>query len=291
MRPKSPPGRRWPRARRRRNGRERDETERRERTAPPVDAGTQRLLDDWNAHADTAGEAGIHPLHAPGCGALVERIGNHAREAGVELPDPLAGVLEEHKPLARAAQAAEKIAPRLEACNEWRDELLRRADRKLRHDRPVVDLGWAHGRWRREADRVIGAARAILGDERHTRQLDELGVRAKIEAAVERLERAAMLDHLPARMVADREKIDDRVRETGTHRFFLAEHESVCERMSSLHRMDSTAWQFAREEIDIRDDMSVDAEWLADRVKTLQECADGRGRWVRAGRKGCLDRW
>ena len=180
-------------------------------------------------------------------GALVERIGNHAREAGVELPDPLAGVLEEHEPLARAAQAAEKIAPRLEACNERRDELLRRADRKLGQDRPVVDLGWAHRLWRREADRVIGAAREILGDERHTRQLDELGERAKIEAAVERLERAAVLDHLPAPRVADWEKIDDLVRETGTHRFFLPEHETVCERMSSLHRMDSTAWQFARE--------------------------------------------
>ena len=48
--------------------------------------------------------------------------------------------------------------------------------------------------------------------------------------------------------------------------------------MSSLHLKDSTAWQFAREEIDIREEMSVDAEWLADRVKTLQECADERER-------------
>ena len=37
--------------------RERDETERRERATPPVDADTQRLLDDWNAYADDASRA------------------------------------------------------------------------------------------------------------------------------------------------------------------------------------------------------------------------------------------
>ncbi len=262
--------------------RKRDRAARREPAAYPLPADTRRLMSDWNAHAGAAAEAGIHPFRAPGYDGLVERIGGHARETGAELPDPLDSVLRDHKPLGRAARAAEKIAPRIEACMERRDELLRRADKELRGDRPVVDLGPDHERWRREADRVADAARKLLANKRHASRLDELGEKAKIEVAVERLERAAVLDHLPARLATEWETVDKLERESDTHRFFLPEHKEACERMSEPmydpRYMDDTAWHFVHDEIEIRRAMDNEAATLAATVKELEECAAERER-------------
>ena len=124
------------------------------------------------------------------------------------MPAPLARVLEEHKPLVRSEREAGKLAGRLDACLEKRDALLERAKQKLFSQQPVVELGWRYARWHREAERALGSGRELLGNDRYADHLSALGGRAKIERAVERIERAAVLDHLPAEVVAACETLD-----------------------------------------------------------------------------------
>ena len=197
-------------------------------------------------------------------------------ETGKERDTPTA----RHDPreTARAAKEAGKLANRLDACVERRDAMLERAERKLYSNRPVVDLGREHKRWRRAADRAVDAGRALLGDDRYASHLDGLGGRAKIEAAVDRLEKAAVLDHLPHSIVAGWEKLEDRVRETGTHRFFLPEHGRLCEEMDRVYPMDNVAHRFANGETALRKDMTLQAEELDLTAKRLEECARDRGR-------------
>ena len=188
---------------------------------------------------------------------------------------------EESQHSARAALEAARRADRLDACLERRDRLLERAEGKLESNRPVVDLGRVHVRWRREADRVIEAGRELLRDERYAPHLGALGGREKIEAAVARLEGARALDHLPARIAAEWEKLEDRVRETGSHRFFLPEHESACARMDRVYPRDDVAHRFVNDELGMRERMGRQAERLDDVKNRLTECALERGRAVR----------
>ena len=191
-----------------------------------------RLLRDWAEHAGAAAEEGLHPFHAPGYDALLDRIRDHEREAGKRMSAPLAGVLEEHEPLVRAD---------------------------------------------REAGRAEEAGRELLGNDRYAAHLAALGGRPKIERAVERIERAAVLDHLPARVVAACEILDDRVRETGRHRFFLPEHERACDLMS-YSVQDGAAKAFVKNELAMREKMSERAQ-LLDKTKTLlEECQQERDR-------------
>ena len=209
---------------------------------------SETLLRDWAEHAGAAAGEGLHPFHAPGYDALLARIRDHEREAGKRMPAPLAGVLEEHEPLVRADREARKLAGRLDACLAKRDALLERAEKKLFSQQPVVELRWRYARWHREAERALGSGRELLGNDRYADHLSALGGRAKIERAVERIERAAVLDHLPAEVVAACETLDDRVRETGRHRFFLPGHERACDLMS-YNVQDGAAKAFVKNEL------------------------------------------
>ena len=95
------------------------------------------------------------------------------------------------------------------------------------------------GAARRSAPRRSG--HELLGNDRYADHLSALGGRAKIERAVERIEHAAVLDHLPAEVVAACETLDDRVRETGRHRFFLPGHKRACDLMSAEPYSESKA--------------------------------------------------
>ena len=241
---------------------------------------SETLMRDWAEHAGAAAGEGLHPFHAPGYDALLDRIRDHEREAGKRMPAPLAQVLEEHKPLVRSEREAGKLAGRLDACLEKRDALLERAKQKLALWQPVVELGRPHARWHREAERAMGSGRELLGNDRYADHLSALGGRATIERAVERIERAAVLDHLPARVVAACEILDDRVRETGRHRFFLPEHERACDLMSAgLYQIqDGAAKAFVKNELSMREKMSDRAQ-LLDKTKTLlEECQQERDR-------------
>ena len=238
---------------------------------------SERLLRDWAEHAGAAAGEGLHPFHAPGYDALLARIRDHEREAGKRMSAPLARVLEEHKPLVRADREARKLAGRLDACLEKRDALLERAKQKLFSQQPVVELGWQYARWHREAERALGSGRELLGNDRYADHLSALGGRAKIERAVERIERAAVLDHLPAEVVAACETLDDRVRETGRHRFFLPGHERACDLMS-YSVQDGAAKAFVKNELAMREKMSDRAQ-LLDKTKTLlEDCQQERDR-------------
>ena len=141
----------------------------------------------------------------------------------------------------------------------------------------MVELRWRYARWRREAGRAEEAGRELLGNDRYAAHLAALGGRPKIERAVERIERAAVLDHLPARVVAACEILDDRVRETGRHRFFLPEHERACDLMS-YSVQDGAAKAFVKNELAMREKMSERAQ-LLDKTKTLlEECQQERDR-------------
>ena len=106
-----------------------------------VHDASETLLRDWGEHADAAAGKGLHPFHAPGYDALLDRIRDHEGKAGERLPAPLARVLEEHEPLVRADREARKLTGRLDACLEKRDALLERAKQKLFSQQPVVELG------------------------------------------------------------------------------------------------------------------------------------------------------
>ena len=243
-----------------------------------VHDASETLLRDWGEHAGAAAEEGLHPFHAPGYDALLDRIRDHEEKAGERLPAPLARVLEEHEALVRADREARKLTGRLDACLEKRDALLERAEKKLFSQQPVVELGWRYGRWHREAGRALGSGHELLGNDRYADHLAALGGVTKIERAVERIERAAVLDHLPARVVAACETLDDRVRETGRHRFFLPEHERACELMSAepYRIQDGAASAFVKNELAMREKMSDRAQ-LLDKTKTLlEECQQER---------------
>ena len=247
-----------------------------------VHDASETLLPDWAEHAGAAAGEGLHPFHAPGYDALLDRIRDHEREAGKRMPAPLARVLEEHEPLVRADREARKLTGRLDACLEKRDALLERAEKKLFSLQPVVELGWRYARWHREAERALGSGRELLGNDRYADHLSALGGRATIERAVERIERAAVLDHLPARVVAACETLDDRVRETGRHRFFLPEHERACDLLSYSVKSSSVrhdaAKTFVKNELSMREKMSERAQ-LLDKTKTLlEECQQERDR-------------
>ena len=238
---------------------------------------SERLLRDWAEHAGAAAGEGLHPFHAPGYDALLDRIRDHEREVGKRMSAPLAQVLEEHEPLVRADREASKLVRRLDACLAKRDALLERAKQKLFSQQPVVELRWRYARWRREAGRAEEAGRELLGNDRYADHLSALGGRAKIERAVERIERAAVLDHLPAEVVAACETLDDRVRETGRHRFFLPGHERACDLMS-YSVQDGAAKAFVKNELAMREKMS-DRARLLDKTKTLlEECQQERDR-------------
>ena len=130
--------------------------------------------------------------------------------------------------------------------------------------------------------RALGSGRELLGNDRYADHLSALGGRATIERAVERIERAAVLDHLPARVVAACETLDDRVRETGRHRFFLPEHERACDLLSYSVKSSSVrhdaAKTFVKNELSMREKMSERAQ-LLDKTKTLlEECQQERDR-------------
>ena len=238
---------------------------------------SETLLRDWAEHADAAAGKGLHPFHAPGYDALLDRIRDHEGKAGERLPAPLARVLEEHEALVRSERAAGKLAGRLDACMEKRDALLERAKQKLAPWQPVVELGRPHARWHREAERALGSGRELLGNDRYADHLSALGGRAKIERAVERIERAAVLDHLPAEVVAACETLDDRVRETGRHRFFLPGHERACDLMS-YSVQDGAAKAFVKNELAMREKMSDRAQLLNKTKTLLEECQQERDR-------------
>ena len=119
-----------------------------------VHDASETLLRDWGEHAGAAAGKGLHPFHAPGYDALLDRIRDHEGKAGERMPAPLARVLEEHEALVRADREARKLTGRLDACLEKRDALLERAERKLDPWQPVVELGRRYGRWHREAGRA-----------------------------------------------------------------------------------------------------------------------------------------
>ena len=243
---------------------------------------SERLLRDWAEHADAAAEEGLHPFHVPGYDALLDRIRDHEGKAGERMPAPLGRVLEEHEALVRTDREARSLAARLDACLEKRDALLERAERKLDPWQPVAELGRRHGRWRSEAKRALEGGHELLANERHAAHLAALGGRAKIERAVERIERAAVLDHLPARAVAACETVAERVRETGRHRFFLREHRRACDLLSLSVDFSgvrhAAASAFVKNELAMRKEMSEQARRL-DKTKTqLEECQKERDR-------------
>ena len=125
-----------------------------------------------------------------------------------------------------------------------------------------------------------GADNELLANDRYADHLSALGGRATIERVVERIERAVVLDHLPARVVAACETLDDRVRETGRHRFFLPEHKRACDLMSAepYRIQDGAAKAFVKDELSMRKEMSERAQ-LLDKTKTLlEECRQERDR-------------
>ena len=93
-----------------------------------------------------------------------------------------------------------------------------------------------------------------------------------------RIERADVLDHLPAKAAAACEMRDDRVRETGLHRFCLPKHERACDLMSPVRYriQDGAASAFVKNELSMREKMSEEAR-LLDATKTLlRDCQRGR---------------
>ena len=163
---------------------------------------------------------------------------------------------------------------------ERRDRVLERARDTLGYGQPVAAIGMAHGGLRRQTGRALKAGRELLGDERYAPFLDRLGGRARIEAAVDRLERAAVLDHLPAHIAAGWEQLDKRVRETGGHRYFLPEHAELCRDMADMSTFvkSEAAWEFMSGERNMRKRMDAEAKRLDEAAGGLRDRAAERAR-------------
>ena len=72
--------------------------------------------------------------------------------------------------------------------------------------------------------------------------------------------------------------MEDRVRETGRHRFFLPEHKRACDLLSAepYRIQDGAAKAFVKDELSMREKMSERAQ-LLDKTKTLlEECQQER---------------
>ena len=234
---------------------------------------SEELLRDWQAHAEAAEREGIHPFHAPGYGDLVERIESHAGEAGKRTPAVLAQALKDHARLDVSWREARGLRDRLDACTGKRDELLDRAGEGRRSAQPVSDLGLAHRRWKGGVRPAIEAGRTLLDDEHHAAHLDALGGRARIERSVARLEKADLLDRLPARTVRAWEALEDRLRETDSHRFFLPEHKRACRLMPDARSIKNVkARAFVGNELRLRERMSEETKQLDDAVGKLRDC-------------------
>ena len=189
------------------------------------------------------------------------------------VPDP-----DTPQPSDRDRRAAAKLATRLDDCLARRETLLERAETTLHPSRPVADLGRPHAAWRRKANRAIAAGRELLGNPRYAPLLDAHGGRERIEAATARLEKAALFDNMPAPIARAWEAVEDRVRETGRHRYFLDEHHTAWIQTSlwpGSIRGDA-AWRFVKEEAALRGRMDAREGRLRGAADRLRACAAER---------------
>ena len=237
---------------------------------------SETLLRDWAEHAGAAAGEGLHPFHAPGYDALLDRIRDHEREAGKRMPAPLAQVLEEHEPLVRADREARKLTGRLDACLAKRDALLERAKQKLFSQQPVVELRWRYARWRREAGRALRRPDASSSGTIATRTTSRHSAAGRRSSAQSSASNAPPSSTTCRReVVAACEILDDRVRETGRHRFFLPEHERACDLMS-YSVQDGAAKAFVKNELAMREKMSEQARLLNTTKTLLKDCQQER---------------
>ena len=189
------------------------------------------------------------------------------------VPDP-----DTPQPSDRDRRAAAKLATRLDDCLARRETLLERAGNTLHPSRPVADLGRRHAAWRRQANRAAAAGRELLGNPRHAALLDAHGGRDRIEAATARLEKAALFDNMPVPIARAWEAVEDRVRETGRHRYFLDEHQTAWIRTSlwpgSIRG--EAARRFVKEEAALRERMDAREGRLRGAADRLRACAAER---------------
>ena len=155
------------------------------------------LLEDWRAHADAAGAAGVHPFNAGGYGALVARL--EAIVGKRDLPPRtsarFAAMLEEHEALVRAGEAVRNVLPSnvlpsYKEADGRRAALLAEAQAS---GVPITDLaGWKEGR--EEPGALMRAGKALLERERFRVHLDrDPADRALVERVVAAAETDALL--------------------------------------------------------------------------------------------------
>ena len=246
-----------------------------------VHDASETLLRDWAEHAGAAAEEGLHPFHAPGYDALLDRIRDHEREVGKRMPAPLAQVLEEHEPLVRADREASKLAGRLDACLEKRDALLERAKQKL---------FFPSSRWSSSAGGMrAGTARqsAPWGAGTSSSRMNATRTTSRHSAAGRRSSARSSASSTPPSWTTCRRGSWRRARPWTTASGRPAgtasscrEHERACDLMSAeLYRIqDGAAKAFVKNELAMREKMSERAQ-LLDKTKTLlEDCQQERDR-------------
>ena len=122
------------------------------------------------------------------------------------------------------------------------------------------------------------AGRELLGNPRYAPLLDAHGGRERIEAATARLEKAALFDNMPAPIARAWEAVEDRVRETGRHRYFLDEHHTAWIQTSlwpgSIRG--EAARRFVKEEAALRERMDEREGRLKGAADRLRACTAER---------------
>ena len=163
-------------------------------------------LHDWRALEEAAREAGVPTFHMDGCDALMARIRRRA-ERDPDMPEELKRVLADHEPFVRDRERVTNWAGRMEMAIGERTRLLavaRRTDTGLQG----MD---GHGRWRRDAERVLAEGTKLFGDEtRYGFHLDRFG---KSREQLDLLERVCRIDDRAAELLtawqAGRRRLDD----------------------------------------------------------------------------------
>ena len=161
--------------------------------AVALDDDCAALLEDWQAHADAARAAGVHPFNAAGYGALAARLEDMAGRQGLPASTAarFAAMLEDRRALVRAGEAVGHVLPSYRKADRRRTGLLAEA---AASERPITDLaGWKGGR--EEAGALMRAGKALLERERFRVHLDRDPADRKL---VQRVVAAAEVDALLA---------------------------------------------------------------------------------------------
>ncbi len=151
-------------------------------------------LHDWRVLEEAARDAGVPAFHMDGCDALMARVRRRA-ERDPDMPDELKRVLADHEPFVRDRKRVTNWAGRMEMAIGERTRLLAISEST---NTGLQEMD-GHGRWRRDAERVLAEGKELLDDV--TRYGFHLAKAGQPRKRMFELERARRIDDRAAELL------------------------------------------------------------------------------------------